>query len=104
MPFADYQQHLANNRAYAQTPEGKAARLRANRAYRQRKSDRLRAHNAIAKAVLRGKLTPWPVCAVPECACTTVEGHHPDYDRPLDVVWLCQPHHKQAHALVKDAP
>lgn len=26
--------------------------------------------------------------------------HHPDYDRPLDVVWLCQPHHKQTHALV----
>jgi hypothetical protein len=29
--------------------------------------------------------------------------HHPDYDHPLDVVWLCQSHHKQAHALSRKA-
>jgi hypothetical protein len=31
------------------------------------------------------------------------EAHHPDYERPLDVVWLCSPHHKQTHALLKKA-
>jgi len=31
------------------------------------------------------------------------EAHHTDYSAPLDVVWLCPPHHKQAHALAKAA-
>lgn len=31
--------------------------------------------------------------------CSKPEAHHPDYANPLDVVWLCPAHHKQAHAL-----
>ena len=45
----------------------------------------------------KGLVTPWPVCAVPECCETRLQAHHPDYSRPLDVVWLCQVHHKAAH-------
>ena len=98
MPYADPQRHLERMREYAKTPAGKAARLRANRAYRQRRSDRLRAHNAVAKAILRGKMVPWPVCALPECSHKP-EAHHPDYSNPLGVVWLCPSHHKQAHQI-----
>ncbi|AXG67739.1 hypothetical protein [Ralstonia phage GP4] len=56
---------------------------------------------AVGNAVRDGRLVPWPVCAVPDC-CAKPEAHHPDYSRPLDVVWLCHPHHKQAHALVSE--
>lgn len=61
-----------------------------------RKADgrRGRCHNAIARAVKCGKIQRQP-CWV--CGSKAV-AHHPDYDRPLDVVWLCQAHHKQAHA------
>lgn len=59
-----------------------------------------RAEVLLNSAVRYGKLKKWPVCAVPECNCKRVVGHHPDYSRPLDVVWLCQAHHKQAHELV----
>lgn len=31
------------------------------------------------------------------CKSTTVEGHHPDYSRPLEVRWLCRPHHRELH-------
>lgn len=28
-----------------------------------------------------------------------IEGHHPDYSKPLEVVWLCVRHHRSRHAL-----
>lgn len=38
------------------------------------------------------------------CAsCGRPHGHHPDYSRPLDVVWLCDKHHKEVHAMARQA-
>lgn len=32
------------------------------------------------------------------CGEEKVDGHHEDYSRPLDLVWLCRSHHRQLHA------
>ena len=58
--------------------------------------DRRKANTALGNAVRDGLIKPWPVCAIPECSCKP-EAHHPDYSRPLDVVWLCVEHHNAAH-------
>jgi hypothetical protein len=42
----------------------------------------------------RGRLIPQP-CAV--CGSNKAEKHHPDYSKPLLVVWLCYFHHQQLH-------
>lgn len=55
------------------------------------------AQAAVERAIKQGSLKPWPVCADPSCSCEKVEAHHPDYSSPLDVVWLCRQHHKDAH-------
>lgn len=57
------------------------------------------ANVAVGNAVRDGRLTPEP-CFI--CGGKS-EAHHPDYDQPLSVVWLCPAHHKQAHALSKKA-
>lgn len=61
--------------------------------------ERRRTHVIVRRALLSGSIQKWPVCSVPECCTEKVVAHHADYDRPLDVVWLCQAHHKQAHAI-----
>lgn len=60
------------------------------------------AQAALAYAIRVGAVVKWPACAVPECNSCRPVAHHPDYSRPLDVVWLCQAHHKQAHALASN--
>lgn len=97
MPYANKEEGLKHRREYQRTPGGKAAHARANKAYRARNKDKRRAHNAIAKAVMRGKMLPMP-CLV--CG-KDAEAHHPDYSFPLDVIWLCPEHHKEVHAMVK---
>ena len=54
------------------------------------------ANQTLSNAIRARKVVPWPVCAIPECTGKP-EAHHPDYSRPLDVVWLCKKHHARAH-------
>ncbi|QMV32651.1 hypothetical protein F1_00023 [Ralstonia phage Heva] len=53
------------------------------------------------KLLSAGRLIPWSVCAIPECS-EAPEAHHPDYSRPLDVVWLCDHHHKETHKMARE--
>lgn len=85
---------VALRESYARTDGGRAARRRASRSYIARNPDRRKATTAVRIALRDGKLFASP-CWV--CGCSDVEGHHPDYSRPLDVVWLCKPHHQQLH-------
>lgn len=87
-------------KAYLQTPGGKMSRERTVAASNQKHPERHRVRIKFGNAVRDGKVLAWPTCALPDCS-DKPHGHHPDYDRPLDVVWLCPLHHKQAHALVE---
>lgn len=52
------------------------------------------AQHALRSAIRRGLVHPKP-CE--QCGEEKAEGHHPDYSRPADVVWLCRRCHKAAH-------
>lgn len=84
-------------KAYQKTEDGKKAVYRAHKAYQARAPERRAAHIIVGNAIRDKRLMPWPKCAIPNCECEKVEAHHSDYSRTLDVVWLCNKHHREAH-------
>lgn len=83
----------AHDRERARTPERKAAD--AERLKEKRKNKLWdAAHTAVDRAVRSGRLTRLP-CEV--CGDPHTEGHHDDYEKPLDVRWLCKKHHDEHH-------
>jgi hypothetical protein len=79
---------------YAKTEAGKKSHAKALINYREKHTDRYFAHQVFSNAIKDGKVEKLP-CFI--CGDNKVEGHHPDYSRPLDVVWLCNKHHREAH-------
>ncbi|QTC89414.1 hypothetical protein IFE19_01385 [Brevundimonas pondensis] len=65
------------------------------REWREAHPDAYRAHNAVNNAVRDGRLTKEP-CLF--CGEAKVHGHHQDYSKPLDVIWLCPRCHHRLHA------
>lgn len=82
---------------YAKTDKGRQVRSRALNRWSNEHPDRIAASRALNNAVRDGRVSPWPICAMPGCERTRVDAHHPDYSRPLDVVWLCTRHHHALH-------
>lgn len=82
----------------ASMPHRKTLAKRVQAEWKEAHPKRRAANTKLGNAVRSGLVKKQP-CWV--CGAKAV-AHHPDYDAPLDVVWLCQPHHKQAHALVRE--
>lgn len=65
------------------------------REWREAHPDAYRAHNAVNNALRDGRLTKEP-CLF--CSEVKVHAHHQDYNKPLDVIWLCPRCHHRLHA------
>jgi len=75
-------------------------RLEKMRAYDMADNRRRLARRAVSKAIKDGRLIKCP-CEV--CGDANTEAHHDDYDKPLDVRWLCRSHHRLHHAAIMRA-
>ena len=52
------------------------------------------ARRLVRQAIISGLLHRG-ACVV--CGEENAQGHHEDYSKPLDVIWLCRKHHKAIH-------
>lgn len=67
------------------------------------KSKKERTHNIVEKAIKKGVLVNPHICS--KCGCNNyfkdgrsgIQAHHCDYDKPLEIVWLCQHCHHEWH-------
>lgn len=65
------------------------------KSYRTKHPLRYHATNLLNNAIRDGKIKKEP-CSI--CGSTyRIHGHHEDYYKPLDVIWLCTIHHKELH-------
>jgi len=67
------------------------------RRWNQNNPDRIKAHKLLNYAVFKGEVTKLNTCQVCGCESKDVEGHHYDYSKPLEVIWVCTKCHGWIH-------
>jgi ribosomal protein S27AE len=79
-----------------QTPNRKAAMNEFAKRYSRKNSIKRKTHFAVNNAVRGGRLIKPLECS--ECGKqSTIQGHHDDYRKPLEVRWLCAVCHSAWH-------
>lgn len=84
----------AYDRARGKVPGRIKTNTELNRIWREEDRRRALCHSAVGHAIRIGTLVRLPCI---RCGAEKSIAHHEDYDKPLEVVWLCQPCHKQRH-------
>lgn len=76
------------------TPKYKKMMAKSRLKYILNNPEKHQAHILLNQAVRRGDIQrkPCEVCSNPQ-----VEGHHEDYTKPLEVIWLCRKCHYNHH-------
>lgn len=90
----------AYDRRRGKLPERRASANAISMLWRQADRRRMKCHNAVARAVKGGVLVR---LSCERCGSERSMAHHEDYDKPLKVVWLCQPCHKKRHKEMSQA-
>lgn len=62
--------------------------------YKKKNPVKIRAHDLLNLAIKCGKIKRG-ICV--DCGDENTDGHHADYSKPLEVIWLCRIHHQQLH-------
>ena len=100
--FKNLEKIRAYDRERAKIPERIKATTEITRAWRAEDKKRSIAHNAVSRAIRNGSLFRLPCI---RCGEKKSVAHHEDYDKPLEVMWLCQSCHKQRHKEInKETP
>jgi hypothetical protein len=90
--------HIERYREYdkkrSQHPERRKAHAQYVKDWQEANQQRTLAHSQVQNAIRNGSLVRMPCI---KCGNEKSQGHHEDYNKPLDVVWLCSPCHQRFH-------
>lgn len=72
----------------------------AERLYRRERPTEFKARKMVHYAIKRGKLTRADKCQI--CGSMDhIEAHHKDYEKPLEVLWVCRLCHAAIHSMFR---
>ena len=92
---------LARHKRYQATEAGKASMVASRMKWLMANADKRAAHVILGSAVMSGRKEKPLTCS----ACGSggrIHGHHEDYSKPLDVIWLCPKCHHSRHSNVPE--
>ena len=78
-------------------PEERLKRNRDSREYTAKNIHKKRAQRAVNRAILMGDLCRPTHCEACNSHCEKPQGHHDDYNKPLEVRWMCVSCHRLWH-------
>ena len=99
-------QHLETCRNWQSRNPEKLKQYQATHRHKMRKASvlwtqnhpkRTRAQKRLNYAVFKGEIERQKECQVCGCKEVKTEAHHWDYDKPLDVIWVCTACHGWIH-------
>jgi hypothetical protein len=79
---------------FMSTEHGKESVRQSIKKYSDNNKEKRRCHWRVKAALKSGKIVRRPCCV---CGNVKVHAHHPDYTKPLYVIWLCRKHHCEEH-------
>lgn len=85
---------LQYDKERAKNPERKRKKMLLLKIRREKYKGKAKANNALNNAIRDKKIKRLP-CV--ECGNPKSEGHHTDYRKKLQVIWLCNYHHRKIH-------
>ena len=98
---ANKEEIIEKQKEYLKTDKGKEVKKKCNYNYYHNIEHKLKnsARKKLLRAIQSGKIIRPTVCE--NCGKTDVmcEGHHTDYNKPYDVMWLCKQCHENMHHL-----
>lgn len=84
------------NKRYMQTQKGKEKHLATSIEYAEKNREKISASRKVRRAVVSGKLIKPLNCEI--CGLEKfLQGHHEDYSKPLQVIWMCAKCHIYHH-------
>lgn len=89
------------DRNRANLPHRKKLNIETTKQLRTNFPLKYKAHSAVNYALKNGNLSKPDICETCKKNGRQIEGHHNDYSKPLEVVWLCSACHKQLHRDLK---
>jgi len=79
---------------WRKTEHGKILTKASSKRYADKNRHKRLAKDAVNNAIKAGKLIKQPCI---KCGSKKSQGHHPDYSKPFEVIWLCHKHHHEIH-------
>lgn len=81
--------------------QNRQKKLAIDKRWRDKNPDRIKAYITFRKAILKGKIIKPVRCSMCGECSPKIQGHHSDYTKPLEVIWVCHPCHAHIHKKIR---